>query len=378
MDSGSSGDEVEAQQRLLQENISHEEAAMSLLKMAIVEEDALNYRLDLIASIIYKHATFQKRKLIVYTVAGPDTGKTSLDMAESEAFSAYVKFITMKGRGGGLNDRSVFNAEERLLKVAEARGTNALLEMIKDGFCCITNSATRGYTSDSLTTTTKTISKCNMSSNYEDMFPEPGADIRDKIVLYLEFDTRGNRILGKFVSNLGDEAAPGYFEKDSSASEKFASPEMKSAIARLYLKRARGNGVDAFDPDVLPPSMQGLKEKWSLVQGMDSLTVLEKVPGKGYETLRGLDKATRVCPLEIASAQVVVAPSSVDDFETPADMLSALVKEVAKLVVLDVPDSFTTPLVCALHTPCHCATFCGSECLNPLVPNHRTPVTGVR
>ena len=71
----------------------------------------------------------------------------------------------------------------------------------------------------------------------------------------------------KLVTKLPDPAPDGWFKKDGALIGSIISdPTVQSALARLYLHTAM-NAPD-FDPEVIPPAMQGLKEVWSLVQGV--------------------------------------------------------------------------------------------------------------
>ena len=209
------------------------------------------------------------------------------------------------------------------------------MESIKDVHCAIEQAKTRGYTSDELTCSSTGVTKLMMTSNFEDMIRQPAQHMSDKIVLILELDQHGRRILPKFVAKLPDPAPDGWFKKDGARiGSMISDPAVQSALARLYLHAAM-NAPD-FDPEVIPPAMQGLKEVWSLVQGVDSQTILDRVPGQGYESLRGVAKmATAVGPINVVGCH---------EFQTEDQVKDALVERVASMLH-DAPGSFVTAQV---------------------------------
>ena len=128
-----------------------DEKARAIVQTAILNDEVRTFRIRWVANGIFRYKTYEAVKMILYTVSGPDTMKTTLDMAEKSAFEPLISFVTLKGASGGLSERAIINARERIHKVAEARQTRALMESIKDQYCALNNATqTRGYTSDTL------------------------------------------------------------------------------------------------------------------------------------------------------------------------------------------------------------------------------------
>ena len=185
------------------ERLDAEAKAKAIVETAILNEDVRNFRIRWVANGIYRYKTYEAVKAVLYTVGGPDTMKTTLDMAEMSAFEPLISFVTLKGGGGGLGERAIINARERIHKVAEARQTKALMEAIKDTYCALNNKTkTRGYASGELTSSSSGVTKANFTSNFEDMLALPGQHVLDKIILIMEFSANGERLLPKLVSKL--------------------------------------------------------------------------------------------------------------------------------------------------------------------------------
>ena len=166
------------------------------------------------------------------------------------------------------------------------------------------------------------MTKANFTSNFEDMLALPGQHVLDKIILIMEFSANGERLLPKLVSKLEHPAPKGYFEKKSTRiNQELADPNVKSAIARYYLRQAMAD--PAFNPEEIPAPLQGLKECWSLACGVDSMKVLELVQGVGYEALCGVEKSVAREPVQVVGAE---------EFQTEDEVKDALVLRVAGML----------------------------------------------
>jgi hypothetical protein len=258
----------------------------SILSQCIVNKSVREFRLAMVANLHFRYDLYEQLKLVLYTVSGPDCGKTMVDLVEDAVYAPYSEFVTQKGSGAGLSERATMNAKARMHKIMEARQTPALLTLIKDVYASMAMSKTRAFTDDKLSGGAPGmdgVTKLGMTGNVEDMIPCPGAHMLDKILLIMEFDKDGNRILGKFVNGEVPADKKGtYFSKDSAKGDIVRSARMKTAAARLLLKICQ---TATFDPKKEPDAIVGLKEYWSRVQGLDSAVFSSMVETNGYEVL---------------------------------------------------------------------------------------------
>jgi len=307
----------------------------TLLAQCIVNEHVRDFRLAMVANMHFRYDKYEQLKLVLYTVSGPDCGKTMVDLIENAVYAPYSEFVTQKGQGGGLNERATMNSKARMHKIMEARQTNALYTLIKDVYANMAPSKTRAFTDDKLSggmAGTDGVTKLAMTGNVEEMLPCPGAHVMDKVLLIMEFDKEGNRILGKFVKDTVVPDKAGYFTKDLSKGEVMQDARMRTAAARVLLRVGQ---TTVFDPKKEPDAIVGLKDYWARVQGLDSNFFSTAVEAVGYDSLPApADRGINMTP---RSSIIELPPVLSHPFKTDDEAIEHYVRLVSSAIDFNAP-----------------------------------------
>ena len=215
-----------------------------------------------------------------------------------------------------------------------------------------------------------------LMANY-DSYPRRGlpAAVLPKVLHMLShrYDDTGEpveRIMRRFISDDGQKTVPS--DEDLPFVPKAYSDMARAGRSWVHAAAFGCHGLRELKASVAGWNALHPTRDWNPMAGMPNAL---RPQLKNYDRKRKRDApALDVVAPEIAAAQVVLQPTT-DVHETPDEALRALVSEVAKLYVPNVPGKWITPMVRAeprthpnFDTPCYRSPVTDDRCHRKWLP----------